>query len=71
MRKEVLKFEAETNRLPQIGIIFIGNRAVVSIRSEKDSPRGHRDVWYGLFFWWRLKRATKKVWKELLNKTNS
>lgn len=61
-----MKHLDKTNHFPAIGIIFVGNRAVVSAREDGLPPKFHRDVYFGPFFWWRLKIACRGVYKELL-----
>lgn len=64
MRKRVERYKEITDDLPDIGVIFCGNRAVVTMRRSDTQPKGHREVYYGPFFWWRLKRAMRKVFRK-------
>lgn len=68
MRKSVLKYKEKTGRVPDLGIIFCGDRAVVTLRKEGFSPIGHEVVFYGLLFWLRLGIACSKVYfKNVIN----
>lgn len=64
MRQGVLKYKDRTGDLPDIGIIFCGNRAVVTFRNPKRAPVDHQNVYFGFFFWFRLLRACKKVYNK-------
>lgn len=66
MRNKVLKYNDKNNQLPEIGIIFCGNRAVVTSRRYGESPGNHLEVYYGLFFWFRLKIASRRVFNLLI-----
>lgn len=66
MRKEALKYEDLKNEFPQLGIVFVGNRAVVSFRSKDLSPGNHLDVYYGFMFWLNLGIACMKCYKKSL-----
>lgn len=72
MRNKILKYNNENSHLPEIGIIFCGNRAVVTSRYTNSSPKYHTQVYFGLFFWLRLKVACYRVFNLLIkeNKNN-
>lgn len=65
MKKKVLKFKEKTGDLPEIGIIFCGNRAVVTARYQTEFPKFHEDVFYGWFFFLRLGIACAKVYYKI------
>ena len=68
MRKSVLKYKEQTGGVPDLGIIFCGDRAVVTLRRVGFSPIRHEVVFYGLFFWLRLGVACSKVYiKNVIN----
>ena len=68
MRNRILKYQEKKNQLPNIGIIFCGNRAVVTIRPINGSPQGHIEVAYGLLFWFRLKIACRSVFRKYVKR---
>lgn len=68
MRSKILDYLDETNNFPSLGVVFVGNRAVVSTREIGSQPKFHRDVYFGPFFWWRLEIACRKVFKKQLKR---
>lgn len=66
MRDKVMKHREENGRIPDIGIAFCGDRAVITIRSFKDKiPRNHNSISYGFLFWLRLCFGIMSVWRNI------
>lgn len=68
MRKQILTFNDKHKHLPEIGIIFCGNHAVVSWRKPGMSPKGHTNVYFGLFFFIRLGLICARVYRKFIGK---
>jgi len=52
--------------IPEIGIVFCGNRAVITSRMG-NKPEHHTDVFYGMFFWIRLGLSCARVYYKGIN----
>lgn len=72
MRKKVLEQNEKTGAIPEITIMFCGNRAVVSACKQRKDEKGfsesyhedHTEIHYGIvrpFFWFLLGVAVVKV----------
>ena len=71
MRNKVLAYKEKTGFIPDMGIVFCGNRAVVTQRlGGKEAPKFHTEVYFGTFFWLRLMFACMRVWRNIQS-TNS
>lgn len=53
MKKRIHLYNVANDNLPDIGIVFCYNRAVVTLR-KKEKPIGHREVGFGPLFFLRL-----------------
>lgn len=63
--KRVSRYYSKGGFMPDIGIIFCGNRAVVTERRRnEESPRHHTEVAYGPFFWLRIAFAVARVFRK-------
>lgn len=71
MKNTVEKYKERFGWVPQIGIVFCGNRAVLSIRREGFSPEFHQDVYYGLFFWTRVAFTAAKSFRRIKNRAKN
>lgn len=65
MRNKVLKYLDKTGDLPNLGIVFTGSKAVVTIRKNGFAPRAHQDCYYGPLFWLRLAIACASSYRKL------
>lgn len=68
IRKTVLKYHKETGRVPDLNIIFCGNRAVVSANKRTENgeehPTGHITIDFGPFLFYRIGKAIKKCYRD-------
>ena len=63
MRKKLEKNTGmQPLKLPTIHVKFCYNRAVVSTEIHPEPPTNHIDVYFGLFFWFRLICAVIRNW---------
>ena len=69
MRNQAIEFKKIRKELPKIGIMFCGDRAVVSARGTDIAPYFHQDVQYGPLFKIRLGMACMSVFKNMVKKT--
>jgi hypothetical protein len=70
MREKILRhYNSNGKYMPDFGILFCGDRAIVSYRPKESSPQHHETVYYGFIFWFRLASALKKVVNNTLTQT--
>lgn len=65
MKNKVIKFREINGMLPLLYVSFCGDRAVVCVR-KKSGNDYHTHVYFGLFFWLRLKWACRRVIRRAL-----
>ena len=64
MREELENYtNKQARELPNINIKFCYDRVVISWVSNK-SYIEHKNIYYGLFFWWKLKKELKSLYKQ-------
>lgn len=71
INKRVLDYHHKTGRVPDINVVFCGDRVVVSANIKdgpkyaEEHPRGHITVYYyAPFLFYRIGRAIKKCIRE-------